>query len=752
MLCNILTRFDTAHLTRNENKFSVDSAPVLTVPFCLYVNAKVIPKNSFIIKIIKKNKTKKKLFPICTIISMFDTGDTMKRTISLFLFFILCNTVFAQFKFPHHMTEAEERDRYLIGRDFSETQPPSAPVRPVAEFEPMSSVVIAYPFGIPMELINALANDTKVYIAVDSDSNRLLAETNLTDNGVNLANCEFILYDTDSYWTRDYGPFFIFDGNNELAVVDFPYNRTHRPNDNDFPPFFAGVDTLGFYGMNIIHTGGNYMNDGVSTAASSDLVLTENDELNELEVKNRLNEYLGTTRYFTISDPNNTYIDHIDCWGKFLAPDKILLRSVSPAHTQYEELENTYNFFLNSLSCYDTPYRIFRINTDNDEPYTNSLILNDNVYVPLKGTVNDSTALNIYRMAMPGYNVRGYYSSGTISWRSTDALHCRTHEVPDKNMLYIGHIPESTVDVSRSDIDICADVIAHSGFSLYTDSLKVYYKTSYNAPYQWVLMDQFEGNTYRGLIPAQPLGTTVYYYIHAADMSGRSENRPIMGNLDPFAFTVTNDIMRPEIVHVPDTQISVSDFPYTISADINDDGYIAGVLLEYKTYGPVHFEPFVQQDENTWSFTFDTPPDQADSISYRIHASDNGTPPNFTSLPETGYHTVYVSGTSIDKDELETSTSNLNLYPNPFNTGKSDFLNIAFSAGNNTESLKGDVKIYNIKGQLIKTIEHPDNESVKSVQWNGRDEHNKAVSNGIYLIKVKTNKNRQLIKKMILLK
>ncbi len=755
---------------KREQTFFVDSAPVFTVPFCLSYIAIVVPKNYFfnrknsnqyyyaeysvnqhVIHTLR-SKSLKKLFSIYVTISMFDSGDNMKKIISMFMFAVLCNAIFAQYTFPHHMTEAEERDRYLIGRDFNETQPPASQVRPVAEFEQMSAVIIAYPLGIPMELINALANDTHVIIAVENESTRQIAETQFIDNGINMNNCEFLIYDTNSYWTRDFGPFFIMDSNNEIAVVDFPYNRTYRPLDNDFPPFFAASDTLDWYGMDVIHTGGNYMNDGVSTGASSDLVLTENTPLTELEIKNRLASYLGTSRYFTISDPNNTYIDHIDCWGKFLAPDKILLRTVSPTHAQYQELENTYNFFQTTLSCYGTPYRIFRVNTDSDEPYTNSLILNKNVYVPLVGTQNDSLALEVYRMAMPGYNVQGFYSAGTINWRSTDALHCRTHEVPDKNMLYIGHLPQTTVDVTRSDINIDAEIIPLSGYSLHTDSLLVYYKTSFNGAYQSVPLTWYEENDYRAVIPAYPLGTTIYYYIHAADMSGRSENLPIMGSIDPFAFTITNDIMRPVVSHTPDTVIDASDFPYTLTVNVSDDGFVSNVLLEYKTVGIAQYAQFVQQDAATWTYTFDTPPNQADSLFYRIHAADNGTPPNFTSYPETGFQKVYVNGTSVDDNEIEISSSHLSLYPNPFSAGSSNFLNIAFSAKDKNESLKGDVKIYNIKGQLIRTIEQPENSIVKSVQWNGKDEHNKNVSNGIYLIKVKTNRNRQLIKKMVLLK
>ena len=47
----------------------------------------------------------------------------------------------------------------------------------------------------------------------------------------------------------------------------------------------------------------------------------------------------------------------------------------------------------------------------------------------------------------------GFYQTNDAPWQSTDALHCRTHEVPDLEMLHINHValfdtlPSSTVNV-----------------------------------------------------------------------------------------------------------------------------------------------------------------------------------------------------------------------------------------------------------------------------------------------------------------
>ncbi|MGI6781781.1 MAG: hypothetical protein ACOX56_03020 [Acholeplasmataceae bacterium] len=54
--------------------------------------------------------------------------------------------------------------------------------------------------------------------------------------------------------------------NDEYGVVDFIYNRP-RPNDNLIPQLFANQYNHNYYGMNLQQTGGNYMTDGICTAA-----------------------------------------------------------------------------------------------------------------------------------------------------------------------------------------------------------------------------------------------------------------------------------------------------------------------------------------------------------------------------------------------------------------------------------------------------------------------------------------------------
>ena len=176
---------------------------------------------------------------------------------------------------PIGLTDNEKHRKdeiYSMGRD---TDPPPYPVRNIAEFEPMSGVLIRYPFGIPIDIIEEMSQDITIYCLVSS-SQENSAYNSMASGGVNMNNVEFVLGSTDSYWTRDYGPWWVVDGDRNISVVDFTYNRP-RPNDNDAPLKISNHLNVPYFSADLIHCGGNYMTDGLGISASSELVFEENN-------------------------------------------------------------------------------------------------------------------------------------------------------------------------------------------------------------------------------------------------------------------------------------------------------------------------------------------------------------------------------------------------------------------------------------------------------------------------------------------
>jgi agmatine deiminase len=411
------------------------------------------------------------------------------------------------------------------------------PIRQTAEFERMQGVLIRYPLGISYSIIAEMAENDKVYTIVANTATRDEAITNYNSNHVNMANCEWIIAASNSYWTRDYGPWWITDENGDFGIVDFPYNRP-RPNDDAIPGVVASYFGVPLDYMGVTHTGGNYMTDGLGISASTDLVLEENTGLTETQVKQLHRDYLGIDTYHIVPDANyhpappaNT-IKHIDCWGKYLDVDKVMIREVAPSHDNYTQIEAAAAYFENQTSAYGTPYQVYRVYTPSDEPYSNCLILNNKVLLPIMGGSNDAAAIASYQAAMPGYEVLGF----TGSWLSTDALHCRAIGIPDLGMLYIQHYPVIGPEPANQAIEITANITAYSGMPL--TAYELCWKLSTEPTYQVVNMSHVTRSQYRAFIPGQASGSTVQYYIHATDASGRSETSPIIGSPDPHVFTV----------------------------------------------------------------------------------------------------------------------------------------------------------------------------------------------------------------------
>jgi hypothetical protein len=203
----------------------------------------------------------------------------------------------------------------------------------------------------------------------------------------------------------------------------------------------------------------------------------------------------------------------------------------------------------NYNSVYGTPYKVIRIpmppdgihypNTGGDYfTYTNSSFINKTIIVPTYNIPSDTTALRIYREALPGYTVTGINSTSSIP--SLGALHCITKELGTSDPLLISHqpLPDTYDDVNPYFVN--AFIKHRSGIQNAT----LYYRTDTLLPYQSVSMvslstqiDHWGEN-----IPAQAVGTTVYYYIEAQSVSGKQQVRPLPAPAGYWHFKVLGPV------------------------------------------------------------------------------------------------------------------------------------------------------------------------------------------------------------------
>jgi agmatine deiminase len=422
--------------------------------------------------------------------------------------------------------------------------PPVQPIRSIAEFEPTEAVIIAYNcpvdnnkkgFGIPLSLIKDLADNVNVIIIGAGDGSSVKAS--LQSAGVNMTKCQFLDVPNSSWWTRDYTGWFIADGNNKIGLIDFKFSLGWA-NDDAMAPKEAAQLNVPCYSMDLVLTGGNYMTDGMGTSHSTVLLSDDNNGLSKAQIDQRMKEYLGITNNVILPDAQGEWLKHIDCWAKFLSVDKVLVDSVPKSDARYQNYEDAATYYTNTNCSYGYKYKVYRAyisGSKTSDPYANSFICNDKVYLPFNGNSYDAAALNVYKKALPGYTIKTYLAANGAPWLPIDALHCRVHEIPDRNMLYVSHMPLFGKQCSTTGYKVNVGVVSYGGQSLKSGYPRIIYKVN-GGPWDSISMISAGINKYEATIPAQVNGSKVAYFIRAIDITGKLANHPFIGAPDPHNF------------------------------------------------------------------------------------------------------------------------------------------------------------------------------------------------------------------------
>lgn len=329
-------------------------------------------------------------------------------------------------------------------------------------------------------------------------------------------------------------------------------------------------------------------------------------------------------------------------------------------------------------------------------------------------------------------------------------------------------------------------------------SASVYHSTD-GVDFSSIAMDNTSGDIWVGNIPAQPTGTTIYYYIQAIDNSPNQNEAllPPSGPSDPFEMLIVEGLELAYddgsteawyIVGDPSdgnkfaVRFTPSGFPvlvlgaramvndatpfdFTINANANGE---PGSILA----GP--FESF--QNTDSWAISFfpeDQQPEVTSGSFWLVFNWGDGTPdspgvgtdtddPDFRSAwysINSGWN-AFAAGDFIMRVIISTPTGITELipdgslpetfelignYPNPFNPATE----IIFAA---PRSGHVRLEIYNIIGQKVKTlVDESVTAGLKAVTWDGSSDSGYPVASGIYYYRLSTADGID-VKKMTFLK
>ena len=486
---------------------------------------------------------------------------------------------------PHELEliPAYRDSRAGVSRGIS--TPPDFPVRTMAEWEEVQSLVVTWTSytGILKQIVRYAKEECEVIIVCSNATtvSNYLLNTQYGGPLDNLDNIVFLVQPFNSIWVRDFGPEVIYRNEvDSLYLLDWIYNRP-RPSDDALSNALGTYKNIPVYSTtqapyDLVHTGGNFMSDGFGTAFSSTLVLDENGpngEFNqtvktEAQVDAIMEQFMGIQqgRYIKMVQLPFDNISHIDMHMKLLDEETLLVGEFPAGVSDGPQLETNMQYVTSTFnSVFDTPYELVRIpmvpSTGGAYPpsasyrtFSNNIFINGTVLVPTYRTEYDTTGLRILREALPGYKVYGIDSDNSdqniIS--ASGAIHCITKAIGVEDPLLIRH--QRLRDTYETVVPYTVEgYLRHrSGIA----SARVYWTVDTAQGFAALdMVDQGNGN-WSAAIPAQPVGSQVFYYIEGTANSGKEQVRPIVAPDGWWRFRVLGvgtgvaDVAGPTIVEV----------------------------------------------------------------------------------------------------------------------------------------------------------------------------------------------------------
>lgn len=486
----------------------------------------------------------------------------------LFLTFFLTSwTLHAQKDLPHYLTIEEiiatEQDPPIASSSGPVTTlPPLTKARSMAEWEEIQSLVVVWTNHIPVvrNIIKYAKEECEVIvICIDSVS----VKNNLASFNITTQNISFLQKPFNSIWIRDYGQNTIYLNDvDSLKLVDWIYNRP-RFLDNVLPTSVSDFKNLSLHTTtqlpnDLVHTGGNYMSDGLGTAFSSNLILKENGPDGKFnpsvktstEIDSVMKRFMGIERYIKLDTLLYDRIHHIDMHMKLLDEETLLFGEYPSGVADGPQIEANIQYIQNNFtSSFGTPYRIVRMpmppdafnrypdNNGHYRTYANSVFVNKTILVPIYEEQYDTTAIRIWKETMPGYKVVGINCNSIIP--SFGALHCITKAIGVADPLRIVHQPlrDSAITYS-STYNISATVQHQSGIATAT----LHYTTDTAVGYTAIPMSLTNAttDTWSAQIPFSADGVEVFYYIEGIANSGKRQVRPMPAPAGFWHFKVKN--------------------------------------------------------------------------------------------------------------------------------------------------------------------------------------------------------------------
>jgi agmatine deiminase len=304
------------------------------------------------------------------------------------------------------------------------------------------------------DIVRHLSQVERVRILVaNSDAERAIRGI-LKKAGANLSAVDFFRIPTNRGWIRDFGPIFVRNGKDEIAVTNWHFNawakyddwkKDDAANEKLAPKLKWNMWSPEYRGRPVVLEGGSIEVNGVGTMLTTEecmlsTVQARNPGVLRKELSQIFRDYLGVTHVLWLKNGiagDDTH-GHVDDLARFVNPTTVIsVVESDPSEVNFQPLQENLAL-LREMKDQDgralrieplpMPQPVYFDGQRLPASYANFYIANHLVLVPTFNDPHDAVALTKFAGLFPGRKVVGIASLDLVLGLGT--IHCMTQQEP----------------------------------------------------------------------------------------------------------------------------------------------------------------------------------------------------------------------------------------------------------------------------------------------------------------------------------
>ena len=290
-----------------------------------------------------------------------------------------------------------------------------------------------------LSMAAALHQHENVHLIVADERQRDHILHQLKYHAIGLENIDFYIMPTDDVWARDNGPIFVINEDGEVAITDWVFNgwgeRFPSELDDKVPSIIGERLSMQVFNAPMVLEAGAVEVNGKGTFLATSTSIIDphrNPGKSQVEVEEILRQYLGVNHFIWLTGAGRGECDqwgdetdsHIDIVARFTDETTVLYNWTDDANDpRYAMLTRSYQELKASTTESGKPLELvplpvpevhqtssmakWRKSTLADAAYSNYLIANGVVLVPVYGHANDERGMRIIAEHFPNREVVG---------------------------------------------------------------------------------------------------------------------------------------------------------------------------------------------------------------------------------------------------------------------------------------------------------------------------------------------------------